>query len=87
MKPQPSTSTSMKEFIRGLPKAELHVHIEGTLEPELAFRLAVLRDEDDFYRPSRMPARKVRRLISVKRWMFSTSCASITACVVKKTSH
>ena len=28
------------EFIRGLPKAELHVHIEGTLEPELAFRLA-----------------------------------------------
>ncbi len=29
-----------KEFILGLPKAELHVHIEGTLEPELAFRLA-----------------------------------------------
>ena len=31
----------MEEFIRGLPKAELHVHIEGTLEPELAFQLAV----------------------------------------------
>jgi len=30
----------MDEFIRGLPKAELHVHIEGTLEPELAFQLA-----------------------------------------------
>src|ERR1700728_2002438 len=30
----------MTEFIRGLPKAELHVHIEGTLEPELAFPLA-----------------------------------------------
>jgi len=30
----------MEEFIRGLPKAELHVHIEGTLEPELAFELA-----------------------------------------------
>ena len=28
------------EFIRALPKAELHVHIEGTLEPELAFQLA-----------------------------------------------
>jgi adenosine deaminase len=27
-------------FIAGLPKAELHLHIEGTLEPELAFRLA-----------------------------------------------
>jgi adenosine deaminase len=25
---------------RGLPKAELHLHIEGTLEPELMFRLA-----------------------------------------------
>jgi adenine deaminase len=30
----------VQEYIRGLPKAELHVHIEGTLEPELAFELA-----------------------------------------------
>lgn len=27
-------------FITGLPKAELHLHIEGTLEPELMFDLA-----------------------------------------------
>ena len=27
-------------FIRGLPKAELHLHIEGTLEPEMTFDLA-----------------------------------------------
>jgi adenosine deaminase len=27
-------------FVRALPKAELHVHIEGTLEPELMFSLA-----------------------------------------------
>ncbi len=27
-------------FIQGLPKAELHLHIEGTLEPELRFKLA-----------------------------------------------
>lgn len=29
----------MREFIRQLPKAELHLHIEGTLEPELMFKL------------------------------------------------
>ncbi len=28
------------EYLRGLPKAELHVHIEGTLEPELIFEMA-----------------------------------------------
>ncbi len=32
--------TKVDEFLRGLPKAELHVHIEGTLEPEMAFELA-----------------------------------------------
>ncbi|MBC6457599.1 adenosine deaminase [Actinomadura sp. HBU206391] len=30
----------MDDFIAGLPKCELHLHIEGTLEPELKFRLA-----------------------------------------------
>lgn len=30
----------MEEFIRKLPKAELHLHIEGTLEPHLMFELA-----------------------------------------------
>jgi len=30
----------MRDFVRSLPKAELHVHVEGTLEPELAFALA-----------------------------------------------
>ena len=30
----------MQTFIEGLPKAELHLHIEGTLEPELKFLLA-----------------------------------------------
>ena len=30
----------MNKFIQNLPKAELHLHIEGTLEPEMMFELA-----------------------------------------------
>ena len=30
----------MEKFIQNLPKAELHLHIEGTLEPEMMFELA-----------------------------------------------
>lgn len=30
----------MRDFIQALPKIELHLHIEGTLEPELLFELA-----------------------------------------------
>ncbi|MET2851541.1 adenosine deaminase [Vibrio owensii] len=30
----------MNAFIQGLPKVELHLHIEGSLEPELLFELA-----------------------------------------------
>lgn len=32
--------TDFDTFIEGLPKAELHLHIEGSLEPELMFELA-----------------------------------------------
>jgi adenosine deaminase len=33
-------NADLDSFIRGIPKAELHLHIEGTLEPEMVFRLA-----------------------------------------------
>jgi len=33
-------SGSIEQFIDGLPKAELHLHIEGTLEPEMVFAFA-----------------------------------------------
>ena len=32
--------TDLAEFIASLPKAELHLHIEGTFEPELMFAIA-----------------------------------------------
>ena len=31
---------SVESFVRDVPKAELHLHIEGTLEPELMFELS-----------------------------------------------
>ncbi len=34
------TTTDLDGFISGLPKAELHLHIEGSLEPEMLMQLA-----------------------------------------------
>jgi adenosine deaminase len=39
MSHSPNTVAS-EAFLRSLPKAELHLHIEGSLEPELMFKLA-----------------------------------------------
>ena len=35
---------TIAELIDGIPKAELHLHIEGTLEPELMFQIAARND-------------------------------------------
>ena len=36
----PSVIEPTAAFVSGLPKAELHVHLEGTLEPDLKLALA-----------------------------------------------
>lgn len=33
-------ASELKTFIQGIPKAELHLHIEGSFEPELMFQIA-----------------------------------------------
>ena len=34
------SQSDIEKFIAGIPKAELHLHIEGTFEPELMFEIA-----------------------------------------------
>ena len=48
-------------FIRGLPKAELHLHIEGTLEPELMLSLGAPQRRARALRRRRRGARRLPR--------------------------
>ena len=56
----------MDSFIKNLPKVELHLHIEGTLEPELMFELAKRNNvsipfenpESTGENPGKLPSRK-----------------------------
>jgi adenine deaminase len=49
------------KFIEGLPKIELHLHIEGSLEPELIFQLA-RRNEVELLNKAGVPYRDVQEI-------------------------
>jgi len=38
--PQNKKAISTRDFAKGIPKAELHLHIEWTFEPSLMFKIA-----------------------------------------------
>ncbi|WP_106794406.1 adenosine deaminase [Aquimarina sp. Aq78] len=40
---------SIERFIEGIPKVELHLHIEGTFEPELMFKIAKRNNKEIKY--------------------------------------
>ena len=43
------TTITLEDFIKGIPKAEVHLHIEGTFEPELMFKIAKRNNKEIKY--------------------------------------
>lgn len=61
---QPAASESLEQFIRAMPKAEIHVHLEGAIQPETVLTLARKHNRID-----RLPGDNVEAL---RRWFAFT---------------
>jgi len=60
----------MKAFIQQIPKAELYIHIEGSLEPELMFELAARNG-------SRLPFRDLEEVHKAYEFSYLQSFLNI----------
>ena len=65
-------SKKLEDYIKGVPKAELHLHIEGTLEPQLMFQLAArnaitLEGSVEDHQKKRKDFKVTRRYIAIDR--------------------
>ena len=70
----------MQTFIENMPKAELHVHLEGTLEPELSFELAQRNQID-------LPYKTPDELIAAYNFYDLPSFLTIYYIIVDRIDH
>ena len=64
------------ELIQALPKAELHVHIEGTFEPELMFAIAQ-RNEISIPYKSVEEVKQAYNFHNLQSFLISTTRANV----------
>jgi len=65
---RPAMDDDLGAFVATLPKAELHVHIEGTLEPEMMFELAK-RNRIEFPYPNVDAVRKAYQFTNLQSFL------------------